>query len=75
MKTAGPAVSVGFMPLEQPNAIKDLEGRTTGWEFTSQELLELSAVSLPANPEALARMVSKGFAEDDLARVSSLPPR
>jgi hypothetical protein len=68
-----PAVSVGFMPLEQPTAIKDSEGSTTGWGFTSQKLLELSAVSLPANPEALARCVQKGFAENDLKRVFSAP--
>ncbi len=64
------AVSVGFMPLEEPNRITDLEGNGTGgYEFTSQELLELSAVPIPANPEALARCVQKGFAEADLARV------
>jgi HK97 family phage prohead protease len=45
------AVSVGFMPLEAPEPIKDGKG----FEFTSQELLELSAVSVPANPEAVAR--------------------
>ena len=64
------AVSVGFMPLEQPNTIRDEKNDyATGYEFTSQELLELSAVPIPANPEAVARMVTKGFAEADLARV------
>ena len=64
------AVSVGFMPLETPERMTDLEGNATGgYLFTSQELLELSAVSLPANHEALARCVQKGFAEADLARV------
>ena len=68
------AVSVGFMPLEEPNRITDLEGNGTGgYEFTSQELLELSAVPIPANPEALARCVQKGFAEADLARVFEAP--
>jgi phage head maturation protease len=62
------AVSVGFMPTEQPTPIYGLDGQT-GWEFNGQELLELSAVSLPANPEALARCVQKGFDEADLARV------
>ena len=34
--------SVGFIPLEQPKMIRDTEDRVTGYEFTSQELLELS---------------------------------
>jgi len=65
------AVSVGFMPLEHPKAIRDENNdQMTGWEFTNQELLELSAVPVPANPEAVARMVSKGFGtEADLRRV------
>ena len=64
------AVSVGFMPLAAPTRITDSEGNATGgYEFTSQELLELSAVRLPANPEALARMQSRGFAAADLERV------
>jgi len=54
------SASFGFMPLEMPNRITDLEGNATGgYEFTSQELLELSAVPIPANPEALARCVQK----------------
>ena len=69
------AVSVGFMPLEMPNRITDLEGNATGgYEFTSQELLELSACPVGANPEALARAVQKGFSETDLQRVFSAPP-
>jgi len=63
------AVSVGFMPLEMPNRITDLENNTTGYEFTSQELLELSAVPIPANADCLARAVQKGFGDADLARV------
>jgi hypothetical protein len=65
------AVSVGFLPLEMPNRITDLESNTVGYEFTSQELLELSAVPLPANSECLARAVTKGFAEADLERAFS----
>jgi HK97 family phage prohead protease len=68
------AVSVGFMPLEMPKRITDSEGNQTGgYEFTNQELLELSAVPVPANPEALARAVQKGFPEVDLQRVFSGP--
>lgn len=58
------AVSVGFMPLEQPKRIKDPENdESLGYEFTKQELFELSAVNIPANPEALARAMSKGLSE------------
>jgi uncharacterized protein len=63
------AVSVGFMPLEMPKRIADQEGNGDGYEFTSQELLELSAVPVPANADCLARAVSKGFAAEDLRRV------
>ncbi len=67
------AVSVGFMPLEMQPFV-DLEGNMTGYEFTSQELLELSAVPIPANADCLARAVQKGFATADLARVFSPAP-
>lgn len=49
------AVSVGFQPLEKPKFLLDEEERITGYEFTKQDLLELSAVPIPANPEALGR--------------------
>jgi HK97 family phage prohead protease len=42
------AVSVGFLPLKQEPI-----GNTGGWKFTQWELLELSVVSVPANPSAL----------------------
>ena len=44
------AVSVGFRPLEW-----DAMGK--GIHFKKQELLELSAVSVPAHPHALAKMM------------------
>ena len=42
--------NVGLRPLEAPEPILDDEGRFRGYDFTSQELLELSAVAVPANP-------------------------
>jgi hypothetical protein len=65
------AVSVGFIPLEQPEPILDADGRSTGgYEFTSQELLELSAVPIPANPEAVARALDERIVSyDDAAKV------
>jgi len=48
------AVSVGFRPTAEPLALRDDEDNRTGWEFIGQELLELSLVAVPANPQALA---------------------
>jgi hypothetical protein len=64
------AVSVGFMPLEMTRYV-DLEGHMTGYEFTSQELLELSAVPIPANPEALARL-AVALAKATLAKANEM---
>lgn len=55
------AVSVGFIPLEWEE-IK--EGKlTTGWDITKWELLEFSAVAVPANQDAIAEAV-KSFGGD-----------
>jgi HK97 family phage prohead protease len=48
------AASVGFMPLATPLPIYDSDRHLTGFEYIAQELLELSVVSVPANPNALA---------------------
>lgn len=53
------AVSVGFLPTVAPNLIRgepddDGYAPVTGYEFVGQELLELSVVPVPANPQALA---------------------
>jgi len=52
------ASSVGFVPIEWKNGSGDKEPRRT---YTKQELLELSLVSVPANPQAL--VTAKGFGE------------
>ncbi len=50
------AVSVGFLPLAPPSLIRDEEGTPTGgYEFTSQDLLEISCVNVPANADCIAR--------------------
>lgn len=46
------AVSVGFRPIEYD--FSDDPERDFGVDFTKQELLEFSVVTVPANPEALA---------------------
>jgi phage head maturation protease len=53
------AVSVGFMPLETPLPIYDADKHLTGFEYIAQELLELSVVPVPANPNAL--QLAKSF--------------
>jgi HK97 family phage prohead protease len=53
------AVSVGFMPLDDPTPIFNADKQLTGFEFVAQELLELSVVAVPANPNALA--IAKQF--------------
>jgi uncharacterized protein len=59
------AVSIGFRPLERavvtPEERDALGMGPWGERFTKSELYEVSAVSIPANPEALAASVSKGF--------------
>ena len=66
------AVSVGFTPTGPINELVDENGNWTGYEFTSQELLELSVVPVPANPQALAVAKSLGIA-DATARLLFTP--
>lgn len=60
--------SPGFIPKETKPIMETIEHddgtvdkRRIGIEFLKQELLEASAVPVPANPEALAYIKSKGF--------------
>ena len=50
--------SVGFMPLKQD-----------GSRFLENELLEISVVNVPANPEARASLAYKSFETDYLAKM------
>lgn len=63
------AVSVGFRAKQEDvKPILDEDtGEFIGQEFTKQELLELSAVPIPANPEALGRAVEKGLISSEEA--------
>jgi hypothetical protein len=69
------SVSVGFLPTEPPEPITDeATGRTSGFQFNAMELLELSAVPIPANPEAVARAVDERIiTRDDAAKVFIAP--
>lgn len=53
------AVSVGFRPLKY-NWVEDTD-RPFGIDFEEQELLEFSAVPVPANPDALVAAKSAGI--------------
>ena len=56
------ATSVGFRPLAWERAPEDdQEDRPFGLDFKKQELLEFSAVPVPANPEALIQARSAGI--------------
>jgi uncharacterized protein len=50
------AVSIGFLPKAYEMRLED--GVPAGFDFTSSELLELSCVPVPANPQALAKETS-----------------
>ena len=63
------AVSVGFVPTKDPEVRRDKEGHFEGFVFNGQELLELSVVSIPANPNALALAKSWGAKDATLNRL------
>jgi hypothetical protein len=57
------AYSVGFLPDMEKAVERELPGGRRGYEYKGQELLEVSQVTIPANPNALQLMV-KNFALD-----------
>jgi hypothetical protein len=70
------ATSVGFSYIEREPIIDPKnDGRQTGWRFLKQELYELSAVPVPANPEALMLAVKKGIvSEREIEALKSAEP-
>jgi HK97 family phage prohead protease len=66
------AVSVGFLPIEW-EALKPKEGEKSsffgGRKYTKQELLELSFVPVPANPEAIIALRSMSKKDSRFAPV------
>ena len=72
------AVSVGFIPLRWVDAASPIENQNSKIEnphrhYLEQELLEVSAVSIPANPNALALAYKSGAIEkSDLQDVADL---
>jgi HK97 family phage prohead protease len=63
-------VSVGFLPLEWEE-VRSPEGALTGYRFTRQELLEISVVPVPANPQALVE--GRAFAKALVSWADGLP--
>lgn len=58
------AVSIGWTPLEYEEMLDD-EGRVVGFDFIRNELLECSAVPIPADPDALMKATSRGIITPD----------
>lgn len=57
------AVSIGFLPLEYTHI-----DNSSGTHFRSWEMLELSLVGVPANPDATIQTVKSAGMSDDLVR-------
>lgn len=60
------AVSVGFRPLKYERIVDDKGDWTGGYRYTKSELMEISVVSIPANPEALGLAKSLGMSAQEL---------
>ena len=65
------AFSVGFKPIEWKEV--DQDGRR-GWDIEKAELYEVSAVTVPANPNALARAVEKGVISEEEKKALDITP-
>lgn len=65
------AASIGFMPLQVEKILDDEGNWTYGYDVKSWSLYETSIVSIPANPQALAKSIKDGntLARDFLEEV------
>ena len=61
------SVSVGFTPLEYQ--YRDEDDPWKGYEFIKQDLNEVSVVSVPANPEAIALAKSCDLNSDEIQKL------
>ena len=64
------AVSVGFIPVGEGHWGKDAEsisGKNPTYYYAGQELIEVSVVNIPANPNALKKSYIEQAIEDELA--------
>jgi hypothetical protein len=71
------ATSVGFQGLETEPILGEPDDQgyrpRTGTRFKKQDLYELSAVPVPANPHALIQAVQKGIIPEEQARLFQPP--
>lgn len=67
------AVSVGFMPVEDPQPRRDKNGDFVGYTFPKNALLELSAVSVPAAAGALAIARSLHLSDSETKQIFKEP--
>lgn len=65
------AVSVGFAVTQEPQILRDKQDQFSGFEFIGQELLEISIVSIPSNPNALSLAKSWGTSDRTMHRLFS----
>lgn len=67
--------SVGFRPTAAPTPIIDeATGKLTGFEYRAMELLEISAVPIPAQPDARVRACADGILSvQEAARIFNVP--
>lgn len=66
-KDGGAAFSVGFIP--DMSKAKEIDGKNEffqNFEFNGQQLLEVSQVSVPSNPDAMQRMIGLHPLIDDM---------
>ncbi len=68
-------VSVGFKPLRYEERRQERTGSFLGIRFLEQELLEVSAVPVPANRHALRRALPAAFRLEEEALTPGLSPR
>lgn len=64
------ALSVGFIPGKY-DPIRGDDGGVSGFRFSENKLLEISIVSIPANPDALITARSAGLSEEFTRRIIS----
>ncbi len=73
------ATSVGFrgtkFKTRDDEAVSNQPEWMRGRRYTEQELLELSAVPVPSNPNALQAVRGKGFKDEDIAQVFVEPDK
>jgi len=67
------AVSVGFMPVEDPQPRRDKNGDFMGYTFPKNALLELSAVAVPAAAGALAIARSLHLSDSETKQIFKEP--